>query len=120
MKWQARALVATGALLCAPAASAQERLAAVAGRPPALVGHVELDPRGSILVLDAAPSRATWLREVASRMNRKGVLHVEAAPPPGAPRFTSASRLIRRGEPEFVPALKDYLRVYYGIELRPG
>lgn len=118
--WALGRIAFTASLLCAANAVAQERVTVLAGPGHTVIGRAELDQRGMIRILDAAPRRAAWLRDVAARMNAKRVLHVEAPPPAGAPRYTSASRLVGRDEPGFIPALRDYLRQYYKVELAPG
>lgn len=83
------------------------------------LGAVLLDGSGRMTLEQAADGDGT-LAELVDRMNAKDVMFVEAPPPPDAPRFTLRSRVIRRGEPDFVPALKDYLRTNYKLELRPS
>jgi hypothetical protein len=89
------------------------------GNHEVTVGRMTLDPRARLAVVSAEPDRADWLRRLAVEVNATDVMHVDVAPTPDAPTFTSASRIIRRGDPEFVPALKNYIRTYYDIEMRP-
>ena len=83
-----------------------------------VIGTVELDAAFRLDVVTAEPDRAEWLRNLVRRINEKQVLFIDAAPAPGQPRFTQASRSVGRGDPEFLEALKDELRRYYDIELQ--
>ena len=82
------------------------------------VGEVTVDDHARIEVIAAESGRMDWLRRLVQRMNEKDVMYVEAPAPKGSGRTALASRAIRRGDPQFVPALKDYLRTYYNVELR--
>lgn len=88
------------------------------------LGAVLLDDTGQMtLVQEAGEQEADadgTLADLADRMNAKPVMFVEAPPPADAPRYTLTSRVVRRGEPDFIPALKDYLRTNYKLELRPS
>jgi hypothetical protein len=84
-----------------------------------IIGHVAVDDRGRISIRSAETGHDAWLRRVAARANGKQVMSIDVPPPDGSPRHTEASRNIRRGDPTFVPALKDYLVTYYDLELRP-
>jgi hypothetical protein len=83
-----------------------------------VVGQVTLDDRARISVVSTQPGREEWLRRLTQRMNEKAVMHIDGPPPKGSPRETLASRNVRREDPAFVPALKNYLRTYYDLELR--
>ena len=88
-----------------------------------ILGNVVLDAAGMINVepsADGADNEGLLtLARIAERMNAKPVMHVDTPPPPGSPRFALATRSVKRDNSAFIPALKDYLRTYYNIELRP-
>jgi len=84
------------------------------------LGTVEFDAAGTLTVREEkGAAKDGALARIAQQVNGKKVMYVEAPPPEGSPRFTLASRIVNRGEPDFIPALKNYLRTYYKIELRP-
>jgi hypothetical protein len=83
------------------------------------LGEVSLDADSKISVVSAAPDGAETLNKIVERMNNKAVLHVDAPPPPSAPRFALASRMVKRDDPEFRSELEAQLRQYYDIELQP-
>ena len=84
------------------------------------LGTIEIDANGTITVPDASKrAKDDLLLDIVTQMNAKKVIHVDAPPPEGAPRYTKASIIIDRGHPKFIPALKDHLRTYYHVELRP-
>jgi hypothetical protein len=87
------------------------------------LGTVMLDAQGMIVVAsigdDVDVDKRERMQQIAERMNEKPVMYVDVPPPEGAPRFTLASRGVKRGDAAFIPALKDYLRTFYSVELRP-
>ena len=106
--------------LAPPAQAASSRFSAILHEADreVMVGRVQLDAKARITVITASSDRRAWLRRIARRMNEKATMHVDAPPPANSPR-ASASRIVKRGEPDFLPALQDYLRTYYKLELRP-
>ena len=84
-----------------------------------VIGEVSLDRFGHMALLSAVPDRSEWLRRVVNEANSADVMHTDVASRTGSPPLTNASRIIKRTDPDFTPALKDYLRTYYGLELRP-
>ena len=83
------------------------------------LGQVSLDALCKMTVVGAEPDGAELLGKIVERMNNKPVMHVDMPPPPNAPRYALASRLVQRGDPEFQTQLEAQLRQYYDIELRP-
>lgn len=85
------------------------------------LGRVTMDGDGLLAVSvtggDAGAADDGALERLVQRMNAKSVLHVDVPAPEGAPKFAKASRVVRRGEAAFVPALRDQLLTYYDIEL---
>jgi len=84
------------------------------------VGRVALDQRGRLTIVSAAPDRAEWLGRVQQEANAAETMQADAPPPPGAPPSTDAGRIVRRTDADFTRVLRDYLRTYYGLELRPA
>ena len=82
------------------------------------LGIVVLDDEGRITVEEADTQQQTTLEKIVRSMNGKSVLHVDVPPPPDAPRFALASRIVERGSPDFISALKEQLQRYYDVELR--
>jgi hypothetical protein len=82
------------------------------------IGTVDMDDAFGLTIVSVVPDRAKWLRDLVRRTNEKLVLHVDAVPAPGEPRFAQASRMVARTDPGFAAALKDDLRRYYDLELR--
>ena len=83
-----------------------------------VLGEVELGADG---VLSLPPGAAPGpLDKIVASMNAAERLHVDVAPPPDAPRFAMASRIVERGDPGFIAALADQLARYYRLELIPA
>ena len=83
------------------------------------LGTVLLNDAGQITAEPGAADGNEKLAVIIQSMNSTDVMHVNVTPPEGAPRYAVASRVVRRGEPEFVPLLIEDLRKYYDLELRP-
>jgi hypothetical protein len=87
-----------------------------------LLGTVALAANGMMTVEESQASpqdgTETKLARLAREVNATDVMHVDVPPREDAPEFTLASAVIPRGDPRFIPALKDYIHTYYGIELR--
>jgi hypothetical protein len=81
------------------------------------VGVVTLDAAGRLGFVSS--SADAELRTIVDELNKEDVMHEDAAPPADAPRFAEATRPIKRGDERFVPALREHLRRYHGLELRP-
>jgi len=84
-----------------------------------VVGTVALDADATMHVQPSDPEEGPKLERAAREMNQSTVLHTASVPPEGAPRFSVASRIVKRGDPDFVTLMMDELRKYYAIELRP-
>jgi hypothetical protein len=88
-------------------------------------GVVAIDPSGAMTVESTTPAAAEEpgqedkLSRAVRLANRDKVMYVDIPPPEDAPMFTLASRIVERGHPDFIPALFDYLRASYLLELRP-
>lgn len=83
------------------------------------IGRVEADPTFRLKIVSAAPEHKEFLEETMELVNDKTVLHVEAAPPEGAPKFAVYSREVERGKPEFAAEMQSYLASYYDLNLKP-
>jgi hypothetical protein len=84
------------------------------------IGVVTVSDDHKLRLASASPERREFLEKMVTRMNGDDVIHVDAAPPPGAARFTVFTRPIRRSDAEFRKALTDHLKKRYRIELRPA
>ena len=84
------------------------------------IGRVEADPNFNLKVVSAVPEHKEFLEETLDLVNEKKVLHVEAAPPEGAPKFAIYSREVERGKPEFAIEMQAYLASYYDLNLKPA
>lgn len=89
-------------------------------------GVVAIDPNGAMTVESTTPAAAAEesgqedkLSRAVRLANKDKVMYVDIPPPEDAPKFTLASRIVERGHPDFIPALLDYLRASYLLELRP-
>lgn len=82
------------------------------------VATVLVDAMGMMEVLSVEDDPDGLLRLVVEEQNGRPAMNVGVPPPPQAPRFALASRTVERGSEEFLPALADYLRRYYGMELQ--
>jgi hypothetical protein len=88
-----------------------------------LLGEIEYGAQGKLRVLAAADRYRDYLTGFVNDLNAKKAVNVPAPPPPGrdaeeAGRFARAHE---RGSPDFLQALKDYVRYFYGIILAgPG
>lgn len=84
------------------------------------IGRVEADPSFTLKIVSAVPEHKEFLEETVDLVNEKKVLHVEAAPPEGAPKFAVFSKQIERGKPEFAAEMQTYLASYYDLNLKPA
>ncbi len=84
-----------------------------------VVGQVSLDAAARLAVVKVEPDRAEWLGQLANEVNKTDVMHADVAPRAGSPDYTSASRVITRGDPDFAAALESYIHTYYSLDLRP-
>jgi hypothetical protein len=84
------------------------------------IGRVEADPNFKLKIVSAAPEHKEFLAETLDLVNDKNVLHVEAAPPEGAPKFAVYSREVERGKSEFAGEMLSYLSSYYDLNLKPA
>ena len=84
------------------------------------LGEAELAAEGRLNLLRADAVYREWLETVLGKVNGLKELSVRIPPPPEAPRYCLYVRPVRRDDPDFFPALRDYLRTYYGILLIPG
>lgn len=113
-------MLAAGLVLAVPVGAWAQRFTAVLAEngheTPA--GLLMLDPAGRLSVIAAPAGREGWLRRMVDEANAEPVMHVDAAPPAGAPRFAEASTPVRRGESGFTPALRVFLQRYYGVTLQ--
>ncbi len=82
------------------------------------LGLVRLDEDGTMTPEAVEQTEGSDLARIAQAMNKKQVLHVDVFPPPDAPRFAMASRIVPRGDQDFVPALLQQLARYYKLQLR--
>jgi len=82
------------------------------------IGRVEADPNFNLKIVSAAPEHKEFLEETLDLVNEKKVLHIEAAPPEGAPKFAVYSREVERGKPEFANEMQAYLASYYDLNLK--
>src|SRR5262245_32902565 len=80
----------------------------------AVLGTLALDAAGLLTVLDADPVAEEFLTGLVDELNGKAAVTVKA---PGARMGVLSSRTYRRDTPEFEAGLKEYLRMYYSIEL---
>ena len=83
------------------------------------IGQVEADPSFKLKIVSAAPEHKEFLEETLDLVNDKKLLHVEAPPPEGAPKFAVFSKQIERGKPEFASEMQSYLSSYYDLNLKP-
>ena len=83
------------------------------------LGVIKLDADAIITIEAPEPEEAEALERLVARVNKQDVRHESVAPPPGAPRYAVASRVLKRGDAGFIPALKEELLKYYDVELRP-
>jgi hypothetical protein len=81
------------------------------------LGSIAIDAMGMMTVLSGGDDPDGLLPIIVEEQNRRPNTNVPVPPPPDAPRFAMAVRVIERGSDEFVPALADYLRRYYAIEI---
>ncbi len=81
------------------------------------LGTIGIDPMGTMTILSRGEDPDGLLPLVVSEQNRRQNMNVPIPPPPEAPRFAMVTRVVERGSDEFVPALADYLRQFYAIEL---
>jgi hypothetical protein len=84
------------------------------------VGVVALSDDHKLRLISAAPKRREFLDKLLTRLNGADVIHVVAAPPPGAERGDIYTRPIRRSDAAFRQALTDRLKTRYDIELKPA
>ena len=83
------------------------------------LGVVSIAEDGRLTLLEAEPEHDAELTDVIDYVNGKTSFNVEAPPPEDAPPHAIVTREVRRGAPEFIIALADYIERYYGVELQP-
>jgi hypothetical protein len=81
------------------------------------LGRVAVDPGGGLRLLRSEPGRDAFLQGMVAAMNAKPALHVRVPAPAGSPPFTVWTRAVKRGDGDFLAALKDHLRHYYDVKL---
>ena len=86
------------------------------GAQPA--GVVSMAADGMLAIVSAEPQSAYKLDMAVNNLNAMQSEQVEAAAPPGTPRYTLYARAVDRASPEFAPALIEHLRSGYELELR--
>jgi hypothetical protein len=84
------------------------------------IGVVTLSDDHKMRLISAAPERRESLDKLLTQLNGADVIHVIAAPPPGAERGDIYTRPIRRSDAAFRQALTDRLKSRYDIELKPA
>ena len=83
------------------------------------LGIVSLDAAAVMTIEAPEPGQEEALERLVGRINKQDVRHESVAPPPDSPRFAVASRVLKRGDPGFIPAMKEELVKYYDVELKP-
>jgi hypothetical protein len=81
------------------------------------LGRIAIDAMGMMTILSPGDDPDGLLPIIVEEQNRRPTMNVPVPPPPDAPRFATATRIVERGSAEFVPALAAYLSRYYAIEL---
>jgi hypothetical protein len=81
-----------------------------------LIGTLEIQRNGRLLVVEADAAREDFLHAVVDRMNEKRSVSLISTEAGEAP-FTTRSVSVGREEPGFVEALRRYLHTYYGLRL---
>jgi hypothetical protein len=81
-----------------------------------LIGTVEIDGDGHLVVVQVEASRGSFLQRVVQRMNAKSAVSLVSTVPAAQP-FMTRSVSVGREEPGFIEALRLYLQTYYGIVL---
>ena len=84
-----------------------------------LIGRVAVDAAYRLRIVSVTRPQKQFLTDTLDAINDKTVLHVEAAPPEGAPKFAEASRVVDRSSPAFLVELQSHLKKYYDVSLRP-
>lgn len=82
------------------------------------LGTVAIDARGMMSILSTGDDPDGLLALIVKEQNQRPNLNVSAPPPPDAPRFALATRVVERGSDEFVPALAQYLDEFYDVDLK--
>jgi hypothetical protein len=82
-----------------------------------LAGKLQFGGDGRLSLIECLPDQETFLTNVIEAMNAKEELVEKAPPPDDAPRFALSSKVVKRTDPDFFPALQRYLSTYYGINL---
>lgn len=86
----------------------------------AVLGVVELAKNGKLTALIVEEAGKATLPKLVDYMNGKTVLEVEVAPPEGSPRHAKVTADVLPGQPEYLPAVVDYLARYYDVQLEPA
>jgi hypothetical protein len=73
------------------------------------IGEFVIDRQGIIRTFPADTNFADYLTEVAALSNKKERLYVPAVPPPGENPHANVSRIVKRGDPDFVETLIEKL-----------
>jgi hypothetical protein len=84
------------------------------------IGQVTADKEYRLQIVSVISSKKDFLKDTIDAMNAKTNLHVEAAPPQGAPQFSDVSRVVDRNSPAFFTQLQAHLKQYYDLMLQPA
>ena len=80
-----------------------------------LIGHAELCSDGSLILRAGRKAHVRRVAAALNAINAKEGVHIDVAPPPGAPRFAVASRLVTRDSDDYLDAVIEHLQRYHGL-----
>ena len=83
------------------------------------IGRLVVDDKHMVAAEPANAELGPYMKELADEINAMNVLHVDDMPPDAKP-FESWSRIVKRGDRDFVAALTTMLTERYGFEVEAG
>ncbi len=80
------------------------------------IGKIEIDENVNLKLVDVVEPKE-FLVKLINEMNAKNEIRVETPTSAEMPRYANRSRIVSRGDPEFLFAMREYLEKYHGIRL---
>ncbi len=83
------------------------------------IGEVAVDAAGMLSLTSASPEQADYLTDWVSKLNERAEFTLKVPPPKDAqgPILSLYGQVFTRGQPDYLPHLKAYVRQLYGIKL---
>jgi len=84
---------------------------------PLPIAVLDLDAADRLTIVSAEPGQEAFVQDLIERLAAKDGLMADVPPPPETKRFARYQRKVRRGDADYLNALRDFLAAYYDIAL---